>query len=145
MKHKKRHRKPSPSPRTDSNPALARIKERIRRIDRQDVIQTALWLVGVFLFYTVCNHLRLTFHVILYPIALGALAVGYFLLNGGTFERNSELDPSRFPEDWDEERREKETARFYRNRALAKRLLPPLFAVITTLCIDLIYLNVVSL
>lgn len=142
MKHRKSHKAAKNT--SYANPAWERVKARFRKIDRKELTATVLWFLSVFLFYTVCNFFEWTFHVVLYPLALGLLAGGYLLLNGGTFARDAEPDPDRFPASWDEERRKQACERFARNRKWARKLLPPLFAVMATLCIDLIYLNVVT-
>ena len=143
--HHKRKRRPAGKESASYNPAWERIKERFRKIDRGDVLRTGAWFLGLYALYTLLNHFRFTFHWILYPIFLGLLAVGYLILNGGSFDRNRILTPEDLPAEWDRERKEKAIFELNRRRAWAKRLLPPLIGVVLTLMFDLIYLNVVTL
>ncbi len=143
MKHKKRRRPRHEQSKTDrsANPAWERVKDRFRRINRRTVMITLFWFLGAELFYTVCNYFTFTFHLYLYPIAFGVLALAYFILNGGRLGGQAEFNPSALPSSMTEEEKQKAENAFNLRRKWAKSLLPPLFAIITTLCIDLIYLN----
>ena len=143
--HRKRHKPQSRKAAAASNPAWERIKDRFRRIDRGDVLRTGGWLIGLGALYALLNHFRFTFHWVLCPVALGLLAVAYLILNGGSFDRHTQLTPDDLPSDWDRARKEKAVADFYARKAWAKRLLPPLIGVMLTLMFDLIYLNGVTL
>lgn len=140
MKYKKR-RNPRPEPKSKSrasNSLWAQIKETFKRVDRTAVRNTALWFLAAEAVYAVCNYFELTVHLYLYPILLGVTAVAYLVLNGGSFSKNVEFSPSPSK---NEEENAKAEERFHRNRAKARQLLPILFALALTLCIDMIYLN----
>ncbi len=144
-KRKKRHIEQEETEKNvSSNPAWDRVKERFARIDRRDVLKTGLWFLLLFSLYTVCSYFELTLHVYAYPIALGVLGGAYVFLNGGTFDRHATIDEDRFSPDLTKEQKRKIIEGFARRQKLARSLLAPLFGVMMTLLIDLIYISVVT-
>ena len=146
MKHKKR-RKPRPERASgkQGNPAWEQIKDRFRRIDRSAVFACALWFFVLFGIYTVCNHYQLILHFYVYAIAAGIIALSYFVLCGGSFSGDVEFNKEALPKSMTDSEKDLAEEKFYKRREWAKRLIPPLFGIILTLGIDLVYLNVVLL
>ena len=99
-----------------------------------------LWIVGAIAVYQFCNSREWTFHLYAYPILTGILGGAFVLLNGG-FSRDL---PARefLPAKLSEEEKDALLEKLGKRKALAKKLLYPLTALLFAVFADLAVLEI---